>query len=108
MLTLLSGKKKTRQTNGEYRSQQKNGSRKVIVDNEKSILNEVKSNTKAFFRYVRSKLNFKNTILFLVDNSKTMSDENGKAKTSHTFFISVFTKKSYCLLHFELYVKNIY
>lgn len=86
--------------NGKYRNQSKNAGRKVAEDQlliAKSLLKEVKSNTKAFSTYARSKLNFKNTMLFLVDSSKTMSDENGKEKLLIRFFKSVFTEKSHCL-----------
>ena len=43
---------------------------KQLQDYEKSLSREVKSNPKAFFRYAKNKLNFKNAIPDLVDNGK--------------------------------------
>ena len=66
----------------------------------------MKSNPKAFFRYTKNKLNFKNAILDLVDNGKILSDDNGKAKAFNTFFKSAFKEKLECLPDFNLNVKS--
>ena len=65
----------------------------------------MKSNPKAFFRYTKNKLNFKNAILDLVDNGKILSDNNGKAK-AFIFFKSAFKKELECLPDFNLNVKS--
>ena len=69
----------------KYRSQSKNACRKAVTDYEKSLSREVKSNPKAFFRYAKNKLNFKNAIPDLVDNGKILSDDTSKAKASSRF-----------------------
>ena len=78
---------------------------KQLQDYEKSLSREVKSNPKAFFRYAKNKLNFKNAIPDLVDNGKILSDDTSKAKVFNMFFKSVFTEKSDCLPDFNLNVK---
>ena len=78
----------------KYRNQSKKACRKVVADYEKSLSREVKSNTKAVFRYAKNKLNFKNAIPDLVDNGKILSDETSKAKAFNMFFKSVFTEES--------------
>ena len=90
----------------KYRNQSKNTCRKAVTDYEESLSKEVKSNPKAFFRYVKNKLNFKNAIPDLVDNDKTLSDDNGKAKAFNMFFKSVFTEESDCIPDFNLNVKS--
>ena len=66
----------------------------------------MKSNPKAFFRYAKNKLNFKNAIPDLVDNGKILSDDTSKAKAFNMFFKSVFTEESDCLPDFNLNVKS--
>ena len=85
----------------KYRNQSKNACRKAVTDYEKSLSREVKSNPKAFFRYAKNKLNFKNAIPDLVDNGKILSDDTSKAKVFNMFFKSVFTEKSDCLPDFN-------
>ena len=90
----------------KYRNQSKNSCRKPVTGYEKSLSGEVKSNPKAFFRYAKNKLNFKNAIPYLVDNGKILSDDNSKAKTFNVFFKSDFTEKPVCLPDFNLNVKS--
>ena len=90
----------------KYRNQSKNACRKAVTDNEKSLSKEVKSNPKAFFRYAKNKLNFKNAIPDLLDNGKILSDDTSKAKLFNMFFKSVFTEESDCLSDFNLNVKS--
>ena len=73
----------------KYRNQSKKACRKAVTDYEKSLSREVKSNPKAFFRYAKNKLNFKNAIPDLVDNGKILSDDTSKAKVFNMFFISI-------------------
>ena len=73
----------------KYRNQSKNACRKALGDYGKSLSREVKSNPKAFFRYAKNKLNFKNAIPDLVDNGKILSDDTSKAKVFNMFFISI-------------------
>ena len=94
------------QMHAKYRNQSKNACRKAVTDYEKSLSREVKSNPKAFFRYAKNKLNFKNAIPDLVDNGKILSDDTSKAKVFNMFFKSVFTEKSDCLPDFNLNVKS--
>ena len=90
----------------KYRNQSKKACRKAVTDYEKSLSREVKSNPKAFFRYAKNKLNFKNAIPDLVDNGKILSDDTSKAKAFNMFFKSVFTEESDCLPDFNLNVKS--
>ena len=90
----------------KYRNQSQNTCRKAVTDYEKSLSREVKSNPKAFFRYAKNKLNFKNAIPDLVDNGKILSDDTSKAKAFNMFFKSVFTEESDCLPDFNLNVKS--
>ena len=69
----------------KYRNQAKNSGRKAVTDYEKPLSREVKSNSKTFFRYAKSKLNFKNAIPDLVDNGKILSDDSSKAKAFNVF-----------------------
>ena len=66
----------------------------------------MKSNPKAFFRYAKYKLNFKNAIPDLVHNDKILSDDTSKAKAFNMFFKSVFTKEPDCLPDFNLNIKS--
>ena len=91
------------QMHAKYRNQSKNPCRKAVTDYEKSLSRETKSNPKAFFRYRKNKLNFKNAIPDLVDNGKILSDDTSKAKV---FFTSIFTEESDCLPDFNLNVKS--
>ena len=91
----------------KHRNQSKKACRKAFTDYEKSLLKEVKSDPKAFFGYAKNKLNFKNAIPDLVDNSKITSDDNGKAKAFNVFFKSIFTEESDCPPDFNLNVKPI-
>ena len=59
----------------KYGNQSKNACRKALTDYKKSLSRE-KSNPKAFFRYAKNKVNFKNAIPDLVDNYKILSDGN--------------------------------
>ena len=77
----------------KYRNQLKNSCWEAVTDYEKSLSREAKSKPKAFFRYAKNRLNFKNAIPYLVDNSKTLSDDNGKAKGFNMFFKSNFTEE---------------
>ena len=90
----------------KYRNQSKNSYKKALTEYEKFLSREVKSNSKAFFRYTKNKLNFKNAIPDLVDNGKILSDDTSKAKVFNMFFKSVFTEKSDCLPDFNLNVKS--
>ena len=94
------------QMHAKYRNQSKNACRKAVTDYEKSLSREVKSNPKAFFRYAKNKLNFKNAIPDLVDNGKILSDDTSKAKGCNMFFKSVFTEESDCLPDVNLNVKS--
>ena len=69
----------------KYRNQLKNACRKAVTDYEKFLSREVKSNPKAFFRYAKNKLNFKNAMPHLVDNGKILSDDTSKAKAFNVF-----------------------
>ena len=91
----------------KYRSQSKNACRNAVTDYEKSLSREVKSNPKAFFRYAKNKLNFKNAIPDLVDNGKILSDDTSKARVFNMFFKSVFTEKSDYHPDFNLNVTSI-
>ena len=64
----------------DQQNKSKNACRKAVTDYEKSLLREVKSNPKAFSRYAKNKLNFKNAIPDLVHKSKILSDVDGKEK----------------------------
>ena len=64
----------------KYRNQSKNACRKAVTDYEKSLSREVKSKPKAFLRYAKNKLNFKNAIPGLVDIGKILRDDDCKAK----------------------------
>ena len=89
----------------KYRNQAKKSGRKAVTDYEKPLSREVKSNPKVFFRYAKSKLNFKNVIPDLVDNGKILHYDNCKANAFNMFFKSVFTEESDCLPHFNINVK---
>ena len=93
------------QMHAKYRNKSKNACRKAVLDCQKSSSIEVKCSPKAFFRYIKYKLNFKNAISDLVDSHKVASDDNDKAKEINMFFKSVFRKKSDCL-DFNLKVKS--
>ena len=93
---------------GKYRNQSKKACRKAVTDYEKALLRKVKSNPKAFFRYAKNKLNFKNVVPDLIENGKTKNDDSGKAKAFNVFFKRVFTKESDCLPDFNLNVKHVY
>ena len=54
-----------------------------------------KTNTKAFFKYASSKLNYSQTSPDLKDGNKTTSDNCEKAKTFNILFASVFAKETY-------------
>ena len=86
----------------KYRNQAKNSGRKAVTDYEKPLSRGVKSNPKTFFRYPKSKLNFKNAIPDLVDNGKILSDDNSKAKAFNMFFKSVFTEE----YNYQIYGKH--
>ena len=90
----------------KFRNQSKNACRKAVTDHKKSLSREVKSNPKAFFSYVKYKLNFKNAIPDLVGNGKIISNDNGKAKAFTMFFKSFFTEESACFPDFNLNVKS--
>ena len=92
------------QIDTKYRNQSKIACRKATRDYKKSLSKEVKSNPKAFFRYAKNRLNFKNAIPDLVDNGKILGDDNGKAKAFNIFFKSVFKEESDCLPGFNLNV----
>ena len=64
----------------KYRNQSKNACRKAVTHYERSLSREVKSKPKAFFRYAKNKLNFKNAIPCLVDIGKILRDDDSKAK----------------------------
>ena len=66
----------------------------------------MKSNQKAFFRYAKNRLNFKNAIPYLVDNGKTLSDDNGKAKGFNMFFKSNFAEELVCLPDVNVNIKS--
>ena len=90
----------------KHRNQAKNSGRKAVTDYEKPLSRKVKSNPKVFFRYAKSKLNFKNVIPDLVDNGKILIDDTSKATAFNMFFKSVFTEESDCLPDFNLNVKS--
>ena len=93
------------QMHAKYRNQSKKACRKAGTDYEKSLSREVKSNPKAFFRYAKNKLNFKNAIPNLVDNGKILSDHASKAKASTVSFKSIFKEESARLPYINLNVK---
>ena len=93
------------QMHAKYRNQSKKACRKAGTDYEKSLSREVKSNPKAFFRYAKNKLNFKNAIPNLVDNGKILSDHASKAKAFNVSFKSIFKEKSARLQYINLNVK---
>ena len=93
------------QMHAKCRNQSKKACRKAGTNYEKSLSREVKSNPKAFFRYAKNKLNFKNAIPDLVDNGKTLSDHASKAKAFNMFFKSIFKEESARLPYFNLNVK---
>ena len=93
------------QMRAKYRNQSKKACRKAGTYYEKSLPRKVKSNPKAFFRYVKNKLNFKNAIPDLVDNGKILRDHASKAKASNMFFKSIFKEESARLPYFNLNVK---
>ena len=90
----------------KYRNQSKNSCGEAVTDYEKSLSREAKSKPKAFFRYAKNRLNFKNAIPYLVDNSKTLSDDNGKAKGFNMFFKSNFTEELVCLPDVNVNIKS--
>ena len=90
----------------KYRNQSKNACRKAVTDYEKSLLKEMKSSPKAFFRYAKNKVSLKNAIPGLVDNDKTLKNDTCKTKAFYIFFKRVFTEDSDCLLKFNLNVKS--
>ena len=93
------------QMHAKYRNQSKKACRKAGTDYEKSLSREVKSNPKAFFRYAKNKLNFKNAIPNLVDNGKILSDHASKAKAFNVSFKSIFKEESARLQNINLNVK---
>ena len=92
-LTIGSWKRKTNtitKCTAKYINQSKTlAEKQLYIDYRKSLSREVKSNPKAFFRYAKNKLNFKNAIPDLVDNGKILSDDTSKAKVFNMFFISI-------------------
>ena len=93
----------------KHRNQAKKSGRKAVTDYEKPLSREVKSNPKVFFRYAKSKLNFKNVIPDLVDNGKILSDDNCKANVFNMFFKSVLQRNTItkCMLNIEIKRKTL-
>ena len=89
-----------------YRKNSKNIWAQAAADYEKSLLREVKSNPKAFFRCATSKLNFQKPVSDLLDYVKIISDSNCQAKAFDIFFKIVFTKESDHLQDFDLTAKS--
>ena len=69
--------------------------RKIKQDKEKELANKIKSNPKAFYQYVSSKIKTKDGIADLIkeDGSLTI-DDSEKSETLNKFFSSVFTNES--------------
>ena len=91
--------------NAKCRNQSKKACRKAGTDYEKSLSRDVKYNPKAFFRYAKNKLNFKNAIPNLVDNGKILSDHASKAKAFNVSFKSILKEESARLQYINLNVK---
>ena len=64
----------------KYRNQSKRTYRKVIVEYEKSLSRQVKTNPEAFFKYASSKLNYSRTIPNLKDGNTTIRQNCKKEK----------------------------
>ena len=64
--------------------------RKTLAKKWLRIMKSLVERGEIFFRYAKSKLNFKNAIPDLVDNDKILSDDNSKAKAFNMFFKNVF------------------
>ena len=77
-----------------YRNQVKWLTRKTKRAKEVKLAREAKSNPKAFFQYVSSKIKRKEPIANLIKEDGTLTEDNlGKAKVLSDFFGSVFTKE---------------
>jgi len=77
--------------------------RKAKADFERSLSLEAKTNPKAFYKYVNSKLKTKSTIPNLVVNGDTLTSDAQKANALNSFFCSVFTRENLRdMPHFEL------
>ena len=64
----------------KYRNQSKQTYRKVIVEYEKSLSRQVKTNPESFFKYASSKLNYSRTIPNLKDGNTTIRQNCKKEK----------------------------
>lgn len=77
---------------GKYRNQSKNASQKAVAGYQKSLSRDVKSNARVFFRYTKSKLNFKNAIPGSADSGRIISGDNDKGKHVEYVFQKSFYK----------------
>ena len=64
----------------KYRNQSKQTYRKVIVEYEKPLSRQVKTNPELFFKYASSKLNYSRTIPNLKDDNTTIRQNCKKEK----------------------------
>jgi len=78
--------------------------RQLRHDFELGICNDMKSNPKRFWHYVKSRLNTKDTVNELVDdNNVCVSEDADKAQLLNNYFCSVFTNEdSHSLPSFEI------
>ena len=67
--------------------------RKAQTLYEKKLAKEAKSNPKAFFKYVNSKLKTKSTVVNLVTPDGKVAADKGKAEALNSFFTSVYTRE---------------
>ena len=84
---------------GKYRNQSKKACRKAVTDYEKALLRKVKSNPKAFFRYSKNKLNFKNVVPDLIENGKTKNDNSATNFLKNYQRLILFEKTNMLTLH---------
>lgn len=76
------------------RNQAKWACRQAVVSFEKKLASEAKSNNKAFFAYVRSKLKTREGIGDLIDKNGNLASTNSdKAEVLNNYFSSVFTNE---------------
>ena len=83
------------------RNQAKSSCRKAMIEFEKSIAKQAKSNPKAFYRYAKSKTVTKSNIPDLKKDEVTLSEAFDKAEAFNSFFASVFTKENNIIPDFE-------
>ena len=68
---------------------------KAVRDFERQIANKAKSNPKAFYKYVRSKVKTRSAVADLERPDETMTETDvDKAEILNSYFMSVFTQES--------------